>query len=131
MNTTLFGSYAALKAPVISCGDIAKTTPGLPEAREKLRKDKMTEAERSAYEDHLENLRYRKSVITTSIIEGHMKGKAEGLAEGKAEGERAKAMDVAAKALQMGMNIEAIIELTGLTPEKIAGLDTETMTGTK
>jgi len=50
----------------------------------------------------------------------------DGFAEGKTEGEHTKAMAVAAKALQMGMNIEAIVELTGLTSEEIAELDTET-----
>ena len=122
---------AAAKTPLdewiefLKTGNIAKTAtaPGLREAREKLRKDKMSETERSAYEDHLENLRYQKSVITTGIIEGHMKGKAEGraegLAEGKAEGERAKAMAIAEKALQMGMSIEAIVALTGLSEEDV------------
>ena len=109
----------------LKTGNIAKTAtaPGLREAREKLRKDKMSEAERSAYEYHLEKLRYQKSVITTGIIEGYMKGKAEGLiegrAEGRAEGERVQAIAIAEKALQVGMNIEAVVALTGLSEEDV------------
>ena len=120
----------------LKTGDIATTAtaPGLREAREKLRKDRMSEAERNAYEEHLENLRYQKSVITTGIIEGRMKGleegvaigRAEGLAAGKAEGlaegEHTKAMAIAVKALQMGMSIKDIVALTGLNEEDIKRL---------
>jgi len=58
------------------------TAPGLIEAKERLRRDKMTKEEQREYDAHIENLRYQRSVIQTGIIEG----KAEGLIEGKAEG---------------------------------------------
>lgn len=66
------------------------TAKGLPEARERLRIDKLSPAEKSQYYAHMEALRYQKSVIETGWIEGHAdgytEGKAEGIAEGKAEG---------------------------------------------
>ena len=63
---------------------------GLAEARERLRVDRLTPAERKSYYNHMEALRYQRSVITTGIIEGReegrAKGRAEGLEEGRAEG---------------------------------------------
>jgi predicted transposase/invertase (TIGR01784 family) len=67
---------------------------GLSEARERLKRDSMSEAERRRYEVHLESLRYQRSVIRTGIIEGreegweegHEEGRVEGLKEGRAEG---------------------------------------------
>lgn len=62
------------------------TAKGLPEAREKLRIDKLSPSEKSQYHAHMEALRYQRSVIETGWIEGHADGFAEGKAKGKAEG---------------------------------------------
>ncbi|MDR0370260.1 MAG: Rpn family recombination-promoting nuclease/putative transposase, partial [Prevotellaceae bacterium] len=51
------------------------TAKGLPEARERLRIDRMDKEERAAYNAHTEALRYQKSVIKTSLIEGRAKGR--------------------------------------------------------
>lgn len=108
----------------LKTGDIAATAtaPGLKEARERLRKDGMSESERRTYEAHLENLRYQKSVIKTGRIEGHAEGRAEGRAEGLEEGLTKGKIAIAKKALQMGMSIEAVAELTGLSKEDLQGL---------
>ncbi len=66
--------------------DSSATAKGLPEARERLRIDSLSEAEKRAYVNHMEALRYQRSVIKTGIIEGRAEGRAEGLVEGKAQG---------------------------------------------
>ena len=74
------------------------TAKGLPEAREKLRIDKLSPSEKGQYYAHMEALRYQKSVIETGWIEGHADGRAEGIAEGKAEGR--------AEGIAEGQNLE-------------------------
>lgn len=106
------------------------TAKGLPEARERLRVDAMSVAEKQAYDRDMESLRYQKSVIQTGWIEGHAEGKAEGRAEGHAEGKaegraegRAEAtMELARKMKSLGMSIDAITECSGLSPDEIAKL---------
>jgi predicted transposase/invertase (TIGR01784 family) len=120
------------------------TAPGLQEASERMRYDRMTREEQREYDDYLEALRYRESVIQTSLIEGEAigleKGKAEGeaigLEKGKAEGEaerdRLKAEKEAALAEKetdrenvvinssdAGRPIETIAKITGLTVEEV------------
>ena len=60
--------------------------PGLPEARERLKRDALSKEERAKYDAHIESLRYQKSVLHTGWFEGKEEGHAEGLAEGRAEG---------------------------------------------
>lgn len=112
------------------------TAKGLPEAREKLRIDKLSPSEKGQYYAHMEALRYQKSVIETGWIEGHAdgraEGRAEGIAEGKAEGRaegRAEGIaegqnlekrQIAANLKKQGLPIEIIANCTGLSPEEIA-----------
>ena len=112
------------------------TAKGLPEAREKLRIDKLSPSEKGQYYAHREALRYQKSVIETGWIEGHAdgraEGRAEGIAEGKAEGRaegRAEGIaegqnlekrQIAANLKKQGLPIEIIANCTGLSPEEIA-----------
>lgn len=56
------------------------------------------------------------------ILVGIAEGKAEGKMEGLAEGEKAKALDIALKALNKNMSVNDIIDLTGLTQEEIENL---------
>ena len=109
--------------------------PGLPEARERLRRDAMSKEERAVYEAHIEAVRYQKSVIQTGLIEGRMEGQAEGLiegrveglikgraegkAEGRAEGEAIGLEKVVINSHRAGYSIDAISTITGLTGEKI------------
>ena len=87
---------------------------GLPEAREKLRMDKLSASERKEYERHMEALRYQRSVIQTGWIEGRAEGKAEGLVEGKIE--------VARSLKEMGLSLEQISKATGLSKDDIEKL---------
>jgi flagellar biosynthesis/type III secretory pathway protein FliH len=72
----------------LKTGDIPDnaTAKGLPEARERLRIDRLDRTEQSAYNAHIEALRYQKSVIQTSLIEGRAEGMEKGRVEGMAEG---------------------------------------------
>ena len=56
------------------------------------------------------------------LAEGMVKGKAEGLAEGLAQGIRENQLSTARKMLKLGMTIEEISEITGLTKEEISKL---------
>ena len=97
------------------------TAKGLPEAREKLRIDKLSPSEKGQYYA-------QKSVIETGWIEGHADGRAEGIAEGKAEGraegiaegQNLEKRQIAANLKKQGLPIEIIANCTGLSPEEIA-----------
>jgi len=62
------------------------TTPGLQQAREKLRMMQMSDAERHAYVHHMENIMAEDSFITAAHREGHHDGLMEGLKEGLEKG---------------------------------------------
>lgn len=106
------------------------TTPGLREAREKLKYYSMSPGERLVYDRHIDDIIIQNDAIDTSKWEGRMEGLAEGeakgLAEGLAEGEAkglAKGMrQVAVNMKRLGMDMESIINCTGLTEEEIASL---------
>lgn len=89
---------------------------GLNEARERLQKDRLDKSEQAAYDAHMEALRYQKSVIKTSLIEGRAEGLKEGLAEGLAEGLE----KVVIASNQAGLAIETIAGITGLTTDKVS-----------
>ena len=63
------------------------TTPGLREAREKLKYYSMSSSERHAYDEHLNVIMIQNDVLDTAKWEGRIEGLAEGKAEGLAEGE--------------------------------------------
>ena len=104
------------------------TAKGLPEAREKLRIDKLSPSEKGQYDAHMAALRDQTSVIETGWIEGHADGRAEGIAEGKAEGraegiaegQNLEKRQIAANLKKQGLSIEIIANCTGLSPEEIA-----------
>jgi predicted transposase/invertase (TIGR01784 family) len=54
--------------------------------------------------------------------EGIAEGKAEGIAEGRAQGIKETQLNTARKMLKLGMTIEEITEITGLTKEEIGNL---------
>ena len=137
----------------LKTGEIAEnvTASGLREARERLRVDKLSDAEQKEYERHMEALRYQRSVIQTGWIEGKAEGKAEGIKEGKAEGraegiaegikegkaegikegkiegmkegERKGKLEVARSLKQMGLSVESIAVATGLSIDDIEYLE--------
>ena len=96
----------------LNTGDIpdSATAPGLTEARERLKLDKMTKTELEAYYRHLDNIVILKDNILTE--------RAEGRAEGRAEEKRETARNM--KALNIPIN--TISQITGLSAEEIQGL---------
>ena len=70
------------------------TAPGLGEAREQLRYYSLSDTERRAYDEHINDIMIQNDVLNTAKLEG----RAEGLAEGRAEGlEQLKVLNKAVK----------------------------------
>ncbi len=95
--------------------DSAKA-PGLADARHCLLLDKLSQEDRADYVRHMENLRYQRSVIMTGYDDGLQEGRVEGRAEGRAEGEKSKALQIAKKMLEKGLDVASVLEMTNLTP---------------
>ena len=98
------------------------TAPGLEEAREKLRYYNMTPEERHAYDEHLNAIMIQNDVLDGAKLEGRVEGRMEGLAEGRVEGEVRKQNEIAANMKKLGLDIQLILEATGLTLEEIEKL---------
>lgn len=91
--------------------DSDMSAPGLPEARERLRRDKLSTEEQKEYDDEVERLRYQQSVLNTSRIEGWE--------EGREEGRKNAQLAIAHNLLAMGMPLAEVAKATGLTPEDL------------
>ena len=92
--------------------------PGLQEAREKLKYYSMSDAERYAYDEHINSIMIQNDVLGNARLEGMEEGKAEDRAEGRAEEKN----NIARKMLANGLSIEQIALITGLTEQEIKGL---------
>ena len=118
-----------------------KADPALLELIERAQVCNFTDDELARYEAGLKALEDHvdfKELLEEGVARGRAEGKAEGLAEGKAEGlaegiEKGKAeglaqgiketqLSTARKMLQLGMSIEEISEITGLTKEEVDNL---------
>jgi predicted transposase/invertase (TIGR01784 family) len=103
------------------------TAPGLSEARERLKLDRLSKDELRAYYRHIDNVVILRSNIKTErlegIYEGMEKGRAEGIAEGRAEGiaegSYRKSLEIAVKLKARGVPVDDIAALTGLSAEEI------------
>lgn len=122
-------------------GDIREdtTAPGLQEARDKLLYYSMSDADRHAYDEHINAVMIQNDVLGTARIEGHTegfieghleghlegmkegreKGRKEGREEGRMEGRMEERIEIAKAMLAKGIGIEMISELTGLPMEEI------------
>ena len=130
-------------------GDIREdtTAPGLQEARDKLLYYSMNDADRHAYDEHINAVMIQNDVLGTARIEGHTEGfieghleghlegmkegreegrkegreegRMEGREEGRMEGRMEERIEIAKAMLAKGMSIEMISELTGLPKEEI------------
>lgn len=96
--------------------------PGLKEAREKLKLDRMSKSELAAYYRHLDNVVILRDNIITARGEGHMEGRAEGRAEGIMEGIAREKLENAKKMKDLHLPIETICQITGLSEEEIKEL---------
>jgi predicted transposase/invertase (TIGR01784 family) len=109
-------------------GEISEKTetPGLGEAREKLQYIKMSKEERLKYDKHLEDMMIQNDVLDTNRLEGemegHRRGKEEGLREGRVEGLREGKYMVAKNMKQMGIAIDVILAVTGLSEDEVRNI---------
>ena len=94
------------------------TAPGLPEAREILRVDNLSDEDRKIYDRYVETLRFNLSVMDSSRIEGIQEGMAKGMAKGIEEGIKETARRMKAD----GLPIDVISKYTQLSPYEIAKL---------
>ena len=132
----------------LNTGEIPEdaNAPGLPEARERLKLDRMSKAELAAYYKHLDNVVILRDNIVTArgegrlegiaegriegiaegrlegIAEGRIEGIAEGRAEGITEGRNEAIHENALRMRTKGYPIEDIAEITGLPIEEIEKL---------
>ena len=108
----------------LNTGEIPEeaTAPGLPEARERLKLDKLTKGELAAYYRHLDNVVILRDNIHTEREEGRLEGRAEGRAEGLVEG-RAEGIRTTAKGMKdKGIDLQIIADVTGLSLDDILKL---------
>ena len=102
------------------------TAPGLPEARERLKLDKLTKGELAAYYRHLDNVVILRDNIHTEREEGRLEGRAEGREEGRAEGRAeglAEGIRTTAKGMkEKGIDLQTIADITGLALADIQDL---------
>jgi predicted transposase/invertase (TIGR01784 family) len=121
----------------LKTGDIPENAKagGLAEARERLRRDRLSKEEQRTYDAHLEALRYQRSVIQTGLFEGHEKGLEEGIGigiekgigigiekgrkEGREEGRTKELEKNVLTAYQNNLSIEQIQAFSSLTQEHI------------
>lgn len=71
----------------------------------------MTPEDRHAYDEHLNAVMIQNDVLDSAKLEGRMEGHMEGLAEGKAEAN----LENAKKMKAMGIDLEMIRQITGIT----------------
>ena len=90
------------------------STPGLQEAREKLLYMTMSDADRRAYDAHMDDIMVQNDVLDTAKLEG--------LAEGRAEGRAEEKKDIARNLKSMGLGVADIQKATGLSEEDIREL---------
>ena len=90
------------------------STPGLQEAREKLLYMTMSDADRRAYDAHMDDIMVQNDVLDTAQLEG--------LAERRAEGRAEEKKDIARNLKSMGLGVADIQKATGLSEEDIREL---------
>ena len=98
-------------------------TPGLQEAREKLRVARMSDKERQEYYAHLDALATQNDTIENykneGRAEGLIEGRIEGLAEGEAIGLEKGRIEIARNMKAIGLPTETISQATNLSKEEI------------
>ena len=98
------------------------TAPGLQEARKKLQYYSMTDAERYAYDEHLNAVMIQNDVLGNAREEGLAEGRAEGLTQGRAEGRAEAKKDIVKFMLSNGLSVEQAAKYSGLTVEEVESI---------
>ncbi len=79
----------------------------------------MTDAERYAYDEHINAVMIQNDVLGNARQEGLEEGRA----VGRAEGELSKSQEIARNLLGLGMPVPQIMQATGLTQKQIEQLE--------
>ena len=99
---------------------------GLEKAREVLDIMKLSEGERLAYEQYVEDICYQASLFRSSFLNGHMEGEKKGMEkgreEGREEGIKIGILLTARFMKEAGESVDRIAACTRLTPEEIEKL---------
>lgn len=110
------------------------TAPGLQEARKKLQYYSMTDAERYAYDEHLNAVMIQNDVLGNAreeglaegraegLTQGLTQGRAEGLTQGRAEGRAEAKKDIVKSMLSNGLSVELAAKYSGLTVEEVESI---------
>ena len=107
---------------------------GLPEARECLRVDSLSDSDKRAYYRHMESIRHMKSLFDTSRYEGYQEGKELGREEGRKEGreegrkegiekgKEQRSYEIARQMKAIGISDGQIALATGLSEKEVTNL---------
>ena len=114
------------------------TAPGLQEARKKLQYYSMTDAERYAYDEHLNAVMIQNDVLgnareeglaegraeglTQGLTQGRAEGLTQGLTQGRAEGRAEAKKDIVKSMLSNGLSVEQVAKFSGLTIEEVESI---------
>lgn len=103
-----------------------KENKEIKKANETLNRISLDPKEREIYESIVQaefNQRIsNQKFLEEGIAKGKAEGKAEGIKEGEANGEKQKGIEVAKKLLQKNIDIQTIVEVTGIPKEEIQKL---------
>ena len=109
--------------------------PGLSEAREKLQYYSMSDAERRAYDEHINAVMIQNDVLGNARLEGMTeglaKGREEGREEGLEEGRAEEKKDTARRLLGMGLSPQQVAFGTGLSLQEVENLKLTISNGEK
>jgi predicted transposase/invertase (TIGR01784 family) len=86
---------------------------GLPEAKERLREERLPEAERQVYQRYLKDKQYENSMMASSW------------ASGRLQGQREEQLKIAKAMREAGSTIEFIAQVTGLTLQDVESLESK------
>lgn len=96
------------------------------QALQLVRESAFTPGEREAYKEYWLNVSTEKTALEESRKEGREEGEAIGMEkgrkEGREEGRKEEKIEIAKKLKGKGMDVEGIVEMTGLTREEVEGL---------
>ena len=81
-----------------------------------------SDAELWAIDRYWDSVSRERTALSEKFLKGEAKGRAEGLAEGLAEGEKKALIKTARNLIGMGLQVEAIIQATGLSKDEIEKL---------
>ena len=78
----------------------------------------MTDAERYAYDEHINAVMIQNDVLGNAREEGLAEGRAEGLTQGRAEAKK----DIVKSMLSNGLSVEQAAKYSGLTVEEVESI---------